>query len=255
MRILAVMPVKDEADRYLQACLSWLKPMVDGIFVYDDRSTDDTVELAASMGASVAVRSDQGTSFLEHEGRFRGECWQAFERFMKPEHNVDWVLAIDADEFLVDADGRMDQGPGGVLGTLRATCISTYNAASVILPIPEVFMILDTGRPLVRKDGYWGSIRGTRLFRYFEGGKFQDKPMGCGSEPHYVGMGRKTDVNNGLNLMHYGYADEADRVAKYQRYSALLEHGHDARHIQSILQVPSLDNWSGMIPKVWRGKQ
>jgi hypothetical protein len=41
--------------------------------------------------------------------------------------------------------------------------------------------------------------------------------------------------------MHYGYAREEDRQAKYDRYTSVLNNGHSSAHIQSILQLPTLE--------------
>ena len=78
MRILGVMPVRDEADRWLDASLSWQKNFLDDIFVYDDRSTDRTLQIALKHTPNVKVRSEDEPSFLEHEGKFRQNCWNLF---------------------------------------------------------------------------------------------------------------------------------------------------------------------------------
>jgi hypothetical protein len=186
---------------------------------------------------------------MDHEGQFRGAMWKEFERLCRPEPG-DWVLAIDADEFLVDIEGRHDAGPGGVLGTLRGTCAANFTHTAIRLPIPEVFG-WSGERPLVRKDGYWGAITGNRLFRHQADGVFANKDMGCGSEPTYVAGSSISRQNFGLNLLHFGYAHEGDRNEKYARYSK--RQGHNPAHINSILQQPILELWPGQVPEIWRG--
>lgn len=156
-------------------------------------------------------------------------------------------MAFDADEFLVargeDDDERI---------SLEQACrhAESLVAYSVHLPRPEAWEV----KPLrVRKDGYWGSIKCTRLFKWRPGGVIQQKAMGCGSEPGYVGMNRISPYNHGLYLMHYGYVDPEDRQEKYDRYTGLSNHGHNDVHIQSILQQPTLEVWEGTDISVWRG--
>ena len=56
-----------------------------------------------------------------------------------------------------------------------------------------------------------------------------------------------------LTLLHAGYAHPDDREAKYARYSAHANNGHNDSHIESILAAPSLKGWNGQMPPIWRG--
>jgi glycosyltransferase involved in cell wall biosynthesis len=245
-RILGLIVTKNEAGRFLDCNLAWHAKLLDGIVVYDDQSHDATPEIAAFHRCEYVRRDDGTPTFLEHEGAFRQAGYEAFERILRPEMG-DWILAFDADEFLVsrdpDDDERID---------LEQACrhAETLAATSVHLPRPEAWEI----KPLrVRQDGFWGNIKCTRLFRWQPGGVIQQKPMGCGSEPGYVAMGRISPYNHGLYLMHYGYVAPADRLEKYHRYASLANHGHNDAHIESILDQPVLQQWEGSDISVWRG--
>lgn len=250
-RIFAQMVARNEADRYLDAVLTWLddKVGVNRIHVYDDRSEDATVDVALWHGCAVTVRPEGAASFLEHEGRFRADAWAALEEKLRP-HIGDWILAIDADEFLV-GDGCIPEQLEAVIAEANRR-----GALSVLLPVPEVFAVVEQNGelrvPQVRIDGLWGTIAGTRLFAYQPGGEFNMKAMGCGSEPTYVVSSGISRSHNGLALMHYGYADPADVPKKYERYSSLA-HGHADKHVASIPAPPSLCPWDGLAPSVWRG--
>lgn len=245
-RILGMIVTKNEADRYLDCNLAWHSKLLDGIVVYDDQSDDATAEVAEFHRCRYVRRDDGVPTFLEHEGAFRQAGYEALERLLEPEMG-DWIMAFDADEFLVargeDDDERI---------SLEQACrhAESLVAYSVHLPRPEAWEV----KPLrVRKDGYWGSIKCTRLFKWRPGGVIQQKAMGCGSEPGYVGMNRISPYNHGLYLMHYGYVDPEDRQEKYDRYTGLSNHGHNDVHIQSILQQPTLEVWEGTDISVWRG--
>lgn len=248
MKLHALTVGRNEEDRYLASMLEHAQEWADEHFFYDDQSTDKTLQLALDAGCYTCYRTED-PAFIVHEGRFRQNAWKAFEDCLLPKTG-DWVLSIDADEVLVST---------GTNCCLRCEVDQAIQSAeaqgakSVLLPVPEVFGFDDNGTPLVRTDGYWGSIRGTRLFRYELGGVFRDKPMGCGSEPTYVAEGRISQHALGLHLMHFGYADPADQVAKHERYTALFDHGHNDKHIQSIVGPKTLEPWAGPAPEMKKG--
>lgn len=233
--IHAFMVVRNEEHRYLQSCLSWLKNLVDDIFIYDDHSTDGSVALARSMGAEVIRSLGRGT-FMEHEGNFKNAAWSDFEAVMAPTER-DWILAIDADEFLISS--------GNTYLELRQA-MSTERTG-VLMDVPELWSL---DPPYVRTDGYWAKNRLTRFFAYRENGRFEGKSMGCGSCPTYVAPGR---ADKHLKMLHVGYADETDRLDKYKRYKSLLDHGHSNSHIESIVEPPTLHGFGGEPPEIWRG--
>ncbi len=240
----AVLVARNEADRYLDAVLSSLPTT--SIHVYDDQSTDDTAELARSHGAVVTERPWWVSTFEANEGQFRQAAWDAFELAMQPQPG-DWVLAIDCDEFLV--------APGDVRQAVQDAMESAdvMWSAAVKLPIPEVFEVRQDG-PYVRINGYWDTLSAPRLFRYRERGRFSARSMGCGSVPTYVDLGMAVD-SGGLALAHYGYATAGDRRAKYDRYMAMPDHGHNPAHIQSILGTPVVRPLGLPAPEVWRGRR
>lgn len=248
MRILSYMVARNEADRYLDACLAWAT-FLDGIAFFDDNSTDDTVDIAAAHGVKVCSRGDSAPSFLSNESLFRQAAWEWFEDVCSPEDG-DWVLALDADEFLVaDEDVRSAL-------ELQIDRALRDGATSLRIHVPEVFAVSERDGylvdPQVRVDGFWGNIRGTRLFRWRPDGQFSGRRMGCGAEPTYVPKSRICE-STGLALMHYGYAWPEDRKIKHERYTKLLDHGHSDTHVQSIIKPPTLHPFSGAEPLVWRG--
>lgn len=235
------MPVKNEAGRWLRPCLEELTKVVDEVAVYDDQSIDDTAEIAKSYGCKVTVRPNTVPSFMQHEGRFR----QAAYDFATSGLGIgDWVFAVDADEFVGHPEGNIRKN-------LWAACANANPAANAILVQKhEVFGFDTDGTPLVRVDGYWGKIIGTRLFRFLPGGVIADKVMGSGCEPTYVNNRLPERKNNGIYLLHYGYATEGDQKMKHERYSSLIDHGHNDSHIQSIIQPPALKRFDLPYPEV-----
>lgn len=238
----AILVARNEADRYLDAVLAALPTT--SVHLYDDRSTDDTVAIAEARGATVTVRPEGQSSFVQHEGSFRQAAWRAFEAGLKPQEG-DWVLAVDCDEFLV--------APEDVSETLRNAIYGAEVlwAGAVSIPIPEVFEVRANG-PYARVDGFWRDLSAPRLFRYRRNARFNPRAAACGSEPTYVRLSHAID-SGGLALAHYGYATAEDRRAKYDRYMAMANHGHNPVHIHSILTTPVVRPLGCRAPAVWRG--
>lgn len=232
------MVVKNEVDRYLEKCLRHMSPFLDELFIWDDQSVDGTPDLCKFFTEHVYVRPDNIPSFLEHEGQFRSAAWAKMVEVLNPDSDV-WILSFDCDEFLVSEDNERD--------SIDQAITAAGQALSIRIHFPEIFKV-EEDEIWYRTDGYWGNINGTRLFRYLDNARWSDKAMGCGSEPTYVSEGLKSDVNYGLNMLHFGYAYPEDQQKKYQRYTNLYDHGHSNSHIQSIIQPPTLEKWQGKVP-------
>jgi hypothetical protein len=225
------MVTHNELDRYIPDTVPWLQTICDAVHIFDDASTDGTFEYLASLGVTVAQRAPFETSFAEDESAFRGRAWRVMETMTAPTEN-DWVLCIDADEFLLagEADQTRD---------VLTSCIEmadNLNSGSVTFPVREVFGHADDGTPLVRTDGWWGEIEATRLVRWRPDGKFAPRRQGGGSIPANWDEGYFN--LDDLAIAHYGYARPRDRQAKYARYAGTT--GHNPSHVASILQHPTL---------------
>jgi hypothetical protein len=245
VKVYGLVVTRNECDRYLQACLAWHVPMLDGVLVYDDTSTDDTFNVVAPSGASYTVKPDVVPTFMEHEGRFRQDSLDALAICYELREG-DWVFVIDTDEFVVaDKGTRFDAIRAAASQAEKDGC------KSVLIPRPELWNL---DPPQVRVDGLWGGIKCTRLFRWEPGGRLNDKAMGCGNEPTYVAQ-NKIFTQSNVRMLHVGYVDENDRKEKFDRYSNLGNHGHNDKHINSILDSPTLVRYSGAMPTIWRGIQ
>lgn len=241
MKLLGLTVTRNECDRYLQSCLAWHVPIFDEHLVYDDCSTDETVSVVMGEKAAYTCRPEAVPAFMEHEGRFRQDSLLALEELYQPQAG-DWVMVVDTDEFLVATREQLD----------RAIVLAERQGAkSIRIERPELWSL---DPPAERVDGFWGSIKCTRLFRWEPGGKIQDKAMGCGNEPTYINSAPIFNgVNGAFKLLHVGYVDAADRDEKYERYSSLNNHGHNNAHVESIVATPQLRPWTGDLPPIWRG--
>ncbi len=250
MRILAVMVTKNESQRYLRSCLEHLSTFVDGIAVYDDRSDDGTRDIVKDYTPYLTERPYDAPGFMDHEARFREQAWWWFEEALAPTTD-DWVLCIDADEFLVGDTPDTRSEIERVLGK--------QNTQAVRIRFPEVFdvRVAPDGtltHPFHRLDGWWGKIIGHRLFKYKTGGTYNNKKMGCGAEPTYVNeLPMLGDRLHGLHMLHLGYAFREDQVRKHRRYTQLHGHGHLDAHVHSIIKPGRLAPWQGPWPTIKLG--
>lgn len=236
-RLLGIVCVRNEADRYLRQCLAWHGRFLDDIFVYDDRSNDDSARIAAHY-ATLVVRDAGDPAFMDHEGQFRQAAWEAFEIRMQPSTD-DWVLAFDADEFLC---WPRSAEPGSLLRS-TAQELGDVGQLGCRVKVNEVFDVEHDGTPMIRIDGYWGDIHGVRFFRFNAGGRYANRKLGCGSAPSYAESSESAEF---VEFLHYGYATSDDRVDKHNRYFGVP--GHSAQHIESIITAPTLTPWTGLVP-------
>jgi glycosyltransferase involved in cell wall biosynthesis len=229
-KLFGVMVMKNEEHRYLEKCLEWASSFLDEIFIFDDRSTDNSVDIASRF-ATVAVRPESSPSFLEDESLFRSEAWRCFEDLLSPS-DEDWVLTFDSDEFLYSALPLYDS-------LMKCTGLGSD---SVKIHFLEVFGV-DGGSLSVRIDPYWDSIFSPRFFRFQGNASWPSASMACGSEPLYA---RKNPANQfDIKMLHFGYAKEEDRLEKYNRY--ISRPGHSISHIKSILSEGRYDKYPNVV--------
>lgn len=231
-RLLGMMVVRNEADRYLAEAVAHTAGVVDLLVVADDRSTDASVDVAVANGALVVERPEDVPSFDEHEGRFRSWAWSELDLYATDT----WVLVVDADEQIATADGTT--APVAVRAVIDRCCDELDRAGvdAAVLTIRETWGADTNGTPLVRTDGEWGRISGARLARWTPDSTFRDAARGCGAIP--TALNHKRWVPNPI-IVHYGYATAADRAAKHARYTAMRGR-HNPNHINSILSTPTL---------------
>lgn len=261
-----------EGNRWLDACLAWHLPMLDTMFVYDDRTADrddgTTFEVLKAHAAAavsdlgsplyVRVRPEGVASFLEHEGHYRKAAWDTWEATVKPSPG-DGVLILDADEFVIPQHALIG-GRAAMQASIGFARANDQDACAVL--IREVFGFSSSGSPLIRVDGAWDGNEGPRLIAWTPGGAlWPDRAMGSGSAParYQWSPGQAWDRYgvSFFQIAHYGYAHPDDVKAKYHRYTAeVADHGHNAGHIASITRPPRLVPLNPPVtPTVWRGRK
>lgn len=225
VQVIAHMVTHNEAGRYLRHSIGWLDKIVDKIVVYDDRSTDRTVEICRDLGCVVYEREGSVPSFIGDEAEFRSAAWRTLAAHVD---KGDWILCIDADEFLIATNGETERGELDRLAEMA------FGSDGYELNVREVFDV-QGGEPMIRVDNYWAAITGVRFVEWTPEAAFPAKKMGCGSVPAAISH---TTIAPGLDILHYGYAAANDRQSKHDRYARRA--GHNPKHIASILTAPTL---------------
>ncbi|WP_433617845.1 glycosyltransferase [Dactylosporangium sp. CA-139114] len=206
MNLVAVLIVRNEAAN-LPGCLSSLDGIVDGVHVHDTGSTDETVDLARSLGATVSAgqwRDDfaaarnaalqaavQGAADAAVAPGVQGALQAAVQAAGRPE----WVLSIDADD-RAEGDPRR----------LRAILASARSGA-LLVPIDN------------RHDELPYTHHTPRLFRpgrvHWQGRVHERLVPEDGVWPAVP--------REALHLVHHGYADAETRRRKAVRNAAIGE--------------------------------
>src|SRR4029077_4051283 len=93
MPTLAISMIVRDAERDLPSCIESVRGIADEIVIADTGSTDNTIELARSLGARVFS--------IPWENDFARA-----RNLSRAEVKTDWVLSLDADERLDPAAAR-----------------------------------------------------------------------------------------------------------------------------------------------------
>jgi glycosyltransferase involved in cell wall biosynthesis len=190
--ISAVINTRNAAD-YLPFALRSLKPWVDEILVADMHSTDATVAIARSFGATVLDVAQRG--FVEPARRAAVAA-----------ATCEWVLVLDADELVPEPLSR------------RLRAIATGDTADVVLCPFHTYLV---GAPL-RGTG-WGPNHEIHP-RFFRKGSltFFDEIHSV-PEPtagaRVITLSLEDDPH--LAIQHFNYLGFSDFIARLNRYTTI----------------------------------
>jgi glycosyltransferase involved in cell wall biosynthesis len=235
---------RNESDKYLLQCIEALQGFCDEIRAVDDNSTDGTHTLMTEMGVQV-LRNDR-SMFYEHEGRARQTLLE-WTMEAEPTH----ILVVDGDELIEGGDklrvALEAPQPFPTLRERRQRGRGGYQPVTVWrLQMQEVWGATDD-HLLIRQDGGWkehpvpicfavpamqpGDRRMQRHWR------MPDRALACGRVPTEVAVASNRALNEAAaTVLHLGWACEADRYMRHQRY---VKHDggahHASKHLDSIM--------------------
>ena len=196
------MIIKNEEGRFLELALESAKKYVDFILLIDDASTDNTVNICREILADFPHKIvENEVSLFANEVELRTLQWQESLK-LSPE----WILIIDADELFEDIITEK-------IDDLLQTDKDAIYFRKYDLWNEEEY----------RDDHLWYAHRVYRPFivrnKKNSDFTFRNTAQHCGSFPiettHY-----SYELSD-IRLKHYGWAREADRKFKYDRYARL----------------------------------
>lgn len=234
-QLMAMLPVRNEGNRWLSEVLEQLLSIVDAIVVYDDASTDATPDICHRFDRLHYYRGDEPW-FSKDESELRRHLWD-----LTVLHEPEWILALDADEIFE---------PAALQLIPRLIDQSDYDAVA--------FRIFDfwKGTTHVRNDGAWNPW--TRfsplLMRYDPSLRptWNTAPIHCGRFP--LAYRDRVTFYSPLRVRHYGWASGDEHLAKYQFYRDhdLTVYGKVQPHTESVLAATAtVEPWMDLRIPEW----
>jgi glycosyltransferase involved in cell wall biosynthesis len=210
MKFWGVMRIKNEA-RWIGRVIEAQLPLVEKLYIFDDHSGDETLEICSSYEKVQVFRSP-----FDDLDESRDKQWlldQLISDLPWAEINADsphWVLALDGDEIL-DRDGprRLPE----IVEQMRSNVYSVR-----ILYLWDEY-------DRIRIDGVYRQFHRPSVFRLINPNfRYISTPFGSGANLHcssipqeYLGHA----VPCSVNVLHLGYMLREDRLRKYEWYNRI----------------------------------
>lgn len=199
-KLVAMMPVRNESQRYLTEVLEHLSLWTDAIVILDDASEDNTYDIAKSFDKTVVHRIEEPL-FIFNEPALRKTLWE-----LTVKEKPDWIVAVDADELFEDR----------IINEIKLLINQNeYHAVA--------FRIFDfwKSRTHYRVDGGWNPWKKTitLLVRYNPdfGTEWIARNVHCGRFPYQYET--LIPYYSDIRVKHYGWANAEDHYKKFLYYS------------------------------------
>jgi glycosyltransferase involved in cell wall biosynthesis len=185
--------------RWFKRVLDKMSEVADEIVVFDDSSTDNTLEIAESCEKVVKIHKSEQTTFNEARDRETLLC-------LCKERNPDWIIITDGDEEFEKKFTR--EYADKLMNPVRP---HTFG---------YVFRYVThwDSEDKQRADGIFGQMANVRMFRNLPNQHIVSQhPQGfhCNSAPY---IPPENLALTPIRIRHYGYVDREDRQRKYEWY-------------------------------------
>jgi glycosyltransferase involved in cell wall biosynthesis len=198
-KLTAAMICRNEEARYLTTVLDDLQEYCHQIIVLDDSSEDGTQEIVKGYDKT-SLYTTKEPLFMKSEHQIKNLLWNN----ILPRHHPEWVLTIDADELI---DPRFKDHVQEFLN------VPHFNRLG--------FTIVECwgSKDMVRVDKGWNPMgKITPLInRWMPQVNYHFPPMKLHAGRAPINQPEPT-LFTGLFMIHYGYANERDLIAKRRHY-------------------------------------
>jgi glycosyltransferase involved in cell wall biosynthesis len=221
LRFVCAMRVKNEAE-HIEEVIRSVLPLCDIAVVFDDHSTDNTMEICRGFGDRVRIIQSPFSGLDEARDKNALLAQLGGSR-------ADWVLWIDGDEAL-------ERGGPDVIRNI-------VGAAAGVGAFTLRIAYLWNDANHVRVDGVYGRFTRPSLFRLsgqrLENLRFRPTGAGgnlhCGNIPHGIIGGMD---HLGVRLKHFGYMTRQKRLQKYQWYNNVDPNNAAEDYYRHIAEIP-----------------
>lgn len=217
-RIVCITQIFNEMKKgNLERFWKYLQPVVDGLVVYDDGSTDGSYEFMLDKAIFVIKGGENDfNNEINHKKVLLETALQ-----LKP----DFILWLDADEVL-SADAAEE---------LQNIC--SYAVENKIDGISFHEVNLWRSNSWQRVDNYYDAGWFVRLWRVTPELAYQEQKPGLHQQqyPHSIKSIEKTDL---VSVIHYGFASDKSLAYKYLVYRA---HGQSGWALERLLDESALE--------------
>lgn len=223
-RIIAIAQINNEIRKgNLERFFSYLQDNVDDIVIYDDASTDGSFEYSSKFTKHL-IRGTKNNFVNEWEIKR-----QLVEKALTL--NPDFILHIDADEILTDTNGKNLQTLADwvVKKDLDGALLYEHN--------------LWRSSAWRRMDSDFGNVWFLRFWRVRDTLTYTNRSQGLHQSPAPDQI-QKSERQDFVSLLHYGFATEKSIAWKYLSYGKLGQRGENlARFIveEKYLRVEKVD--------------
>ena len=193
----------------------------DALVMFDDGSTDDSRGVVSAFQFKGLLQEIELIGNPPGQNDFKNEL---YHKARSLEHcrrlGADWILWLDCDE-IIEAKGER--------GGIRALCETTTSGAVNLFERN----LWRTDR-CVRVDELWAQGLFCRLWKLTDELSFNHKP---GLHQDLAPQGIVNRDTGALKVIHYGYADDASIIRKYNNYKS---HGQSGKALDRMIDESTL---------------
>lgn len=205
IKIIGLMIVKDEAD-ILKDCLDSAAKWLDGVFVVDNGSVDDTRKIIAKHSIIMGV--------VDFNREFDESVIVPLLHSMVKNENIDWFVDLDADEFYSE------------------------NARNIVTNCPNEFNVISVNiRYMLKNINYRSHLYWPRIYRNQKFDYSELQKLHGGKIP--ILKSKRNIFKSDIDVFHYQIRSYEQGMRKFENYKRLdtNKFQNSYEHIREIAKL------------------